>query len=83
MAANKLRVPLGFDLVPLTLARPSVSSCSLPALEQSGGTRSLPSFLQETPSSTYLAPAWVKNASKTVSLLADFTTAATLEVRMR
>ena len=40
VTANKLRVPLGFNLVPLTLAKLSVSSCSLPALEQSGGTRS-------------------------------------------
>ena len=36
--ANKLRVPLGFDLVPLQLAKPSAGSCSLPALQQSGGT---------------------------------------------
>ena len=35
---NKLRVPLGFDLVPLQLAKPSAGSCSLPALGQSGGT---------------------------------------------
>ena len=36
--ANKLRVPLGFDLVPLQLAKPSAGSCWMPALQQSGGT---------------------------------------------
>ena len=45
VVADKLRMLSSFEGVRFKLAEPSMGSCSMPALEVSGGTRSLPSLL--------------------------------------